>query len=358
MESRTYKFNNSRLTLIFGSILQSEADVIVSSDDTEISMGGGVSGHILNAGGEFIRKDAQKKLPAQLGDVVVSTAGDLQSQKFVFHCLTINHNHKEDVYKGFVACPDDIQNYILRHSVDKCFRLLHALDLTSIAFPCIGAGLAHISLSKIASVMADAITENLSNTQKEFDVELYLFDRNGKLTQMDYIELFENFAIKSAISQSQERIVKENCTPVESKSVPVVPKRENMTHDIFISYSRADSEQVMKIRNILDESGLQYWIDKEGVYSGENYKEVIVDAIDVSKVVMFISSVNSNNSINVIRELGYAVSQKKTIIPVLLDDSQYAKSIRLDIADIDQINFMDSDSNHKLKTSLAYALGR
>ena len=131
-----------------------------------------------------------------------------------------------------------------------------------------------------------------------------------------------------------------------------------MTHDIFISYSRADSEQVMKIRNVLDESGLEYWIDKEGIYSGENYKEVIVDAIDVSKVVMFISSINSNNSINVIRELGYAVSQKKTIIPVLLDDSQYAKSIRLDIADIDQVNFMDSDSNRKLKTSLAYALGR
>ena len=131
-----------------------------------------------------------------------------------------------------------------------------------------------------------------------------------------------------------------------------------MSHEIFISYSRADSEQVMKVRNILDDSGLRYWIDKEGVYSGENYKEVIVDAIDVSKVLIFMSSINSNNSINVIRELGYAVSQKKTIIPVLLDDAQYAKSIRLDIADIDQINFNDPDSSRKLKTSLAYALGR
>lgn len=358
MESRTYKFNNSKLTLIFGNIVQSKADVIVSSDDTGISMGGGVSGHILKAGGGFIRKDAQKKLPAQLGDVVVSTAGDLKSQKFVFHCLTINHLQKEGIYNGLIACPDDIQNYILRHSVDKCFRLLHALDLNSIAFPCIGAGLAHISLSKIASVMADAITQNLSNTQKGFDVELYLFDRAGKLTSMDYIELFENFAIKSAISQSETNIRNDYIAPIEPKLISAIPKREEMSHDIFISYSRSDSEQVGMIRTIIDESGLDYWIDKEGIYSGENYKEVIVDAIEVSKVVIFISSVNSNNSINVIREIGYAVRQKKTIIPVLLDDSQYAKSIRLDIADIDQINFGDPDSKRKLKTSLAYALGR
>ena len=358
MESRTYKFNNSRLTLIFGSILQSKADVIVSSDDTEISMGGGVSGHILAAGGEFIRRDAQKKLPAQLGDVVVSTAGDLESQKYVFHCLTINHSDRMEIYNKLIVCPDDVQNYILRHSVDKCFRLLHALDLNSIAFPCIGAGLAHISLSKIASVMADAITQNLSNTQKEFNVELYLFDRNGVLTPIDYIELFETFAIKSAISQVQMNLPKASSVPAEPKAVPQIPKREDMSHEIFISYSRADSEQVIKVRNILDASGLRYWIDKEGVYSGENYKEVIVDAIDVSKVVIFISSINSNNSINVIREIGYAVSQKKTIVPVLLDNAQYAKSIRLDIADIDQINFNDPDSSRKLKTSLAYALGR
>lgn len=45
----------------------SQADVIVSSDDTGISMGGGISGSILKAGGESIRQDAQKKLPAQIG---------------------------------------------------------------------------------------------------------------------------------------------------------------------------------------------------------------------------------------------------------------------------------------------------
>jgi type I restriction-modification system DNA methylase subunit len=89
--SRTYKFNNSTLTIRFGDVVTSDAEVIVSSDDTEISMGGGVSQSILEAGGDFVREDAQKKLPALLGDVIVSTAGKLAKQKYIFHCLTIDY---------------------------------------------------------------------------------------------------------------------------------------------------------------------------------------------------------------------------------------------------------------------------
>ena len=50
-------------------------------------------------------------------------------------------------------------------------------------------------------------------------------------------------------------------------------------------------------------------------------------------------SIDLNSSANVIREFGNAVKQQRTIIPVLLDDSPYAKSIRLDKADIDQIEY-------------------
>ena len=244
--------------------------------------------------------------------------------------------------------------------MDKCFRLLQALDLGSIAFPCIGAGLAHIPLKKVAEVMADAISSNLCRTQKQYGVELYLYDRNHVLTEMDYIDMFEIFAIKAALSHFQSQVAV-NQYPTES--IPVlqnvdIPKREEMKHHVFISYSRKDEETVTNIKAILDEHGIPYWIDKEGIFSGENYKEVIVDAIEVAKVIIFVSSANSNASINVIRELGYAVLQRKTIIPVLIDDAPFAKSIRLDIADIDQIEYGDAElAKKKLIASLAYTLG-
>lgn len=360
MEPRKYKFNNSTLTIVFGDILTSKAEVVVSSDDTGISMGGGISGCIRKAGGDDIREDAQKKLPAQLGDVVVSTAGAMEHQKFIFHCLTIDHEHKQDVYEGRLSNPEDINNYILQHSVDKCFRLLQALDLNSIAFPCIGAGMAHIPLNKVAEVMADAISANLCRTQKPYEIELYLFDRFNSLTEMDYIDMFENFAIKAALSHYQSQIVVNQCSTesMATSRFVDVPKREDMKHHVFISYSRKDEDSVLTIKSMLDEYGIPYWIDKEGIFSGENYKEVIVDAIEVAKVVIFVSSANSNASINVIRELGYAVQQRKTIIPILLDDAPYAKSIRLDIADIDQIEYKDAEqAKKKLIASLAYSLG-
>ena len=66
MESRQYTFNNSTLTVKFGNILDTKAEVIVSSDDCYITMGGGVSRAILMAGGDIIIKDAQSKLGYQI----------------------------------------------------------------------------------------------------------------------------------------------------------------------------------------------------------------------------------------------------------------------------------------------------
>ena len=362
MKPRKYHFNNSTLTIIFGNIIESKAEVIVSSDDSEISMSGGVSRCILQNGGEDIQIDAQRKLPTQLGDVVVSTAGDLLCQKFIFHCITLLYGQTLAVSTGDLQYSEETQTYIIKHSVNKCFNLLHALDINSIAFPCIGAGTARFSLERVAAVMADAISDNLSKTQKEFNVELYLYDHKSRLNEIDYIDIFEHFAIKSAFAQqnSLENIKMQSIEhPEISKGKVVIPSREEMNHKVFISYARKDGDRVALIRNILDENSIPYWIDETGIFSGEDYKEVIVDAIDATEVVIFVSSAASNASINVIRELGYAAKQRKTIIPILLDDTQYAKSIRMDITNADQLEFNDPDLiKNKLAASINMFLER
>ncbi|MEQ2507344.1 toll/interleukin-1 receptor domain-containing protein [Segatella sinensis] len=136
-----------------------------------------------------------------------------------------------------------------------------------------------------------------------------------------------------------------------------LPARSSMKHQVFFSYSRKEAADCLC--EILKENAIVYWIDKEGIYSSSNYKELIVDAIDVSQAVIFISSANSNTSINVIREVGYAVNMNKPILPLVLDDAPYAKSIRLDISDIDQIDFSNpAMSSNKLITSLMYVVNK
>jgi len=185
MTEKTYKFGKSSLTLRFGDITKTDTQVIVSSDDYYLSMGGGVSASILNAGGNEIALDAAKKVPAQLGDVVITTAGRLQSQ-FVFHAITI----------GKIIAKTEPKE-IVKSATIKCLDLLHSLSLNSISFPAIGAGAAGFSYEEVAVEMAETISEYLSNSNLEIEVIIYLFDRYGRMQPTDYITFFEAFASKS-----------------------------------------------------------------------------------------------------------------------------------------------------------------
>lgn len=72
MESRQYIFNNSTLTVKFGNILDTKAEVIVSSDDCYITLGGGVSRAILMAGGDIVIKNAQKMCPVPICQLLIN----------------------------------------------------------------------------------------------------------------------------------------------------------------------------------------------------------------------------------------------------------------------------------------------
>lgn len=360
MESRQYTFNNSTLTVKFGNILDTKAEIIVSSDDCYITMGGGVSRAILMAGGDIISKDAQKMCPVPLGDVVVTTAGKMEKQKYVYHCITIDKKRRLQILSRQVT-EEDVLNYLLQHAVDKCFQLMQSMDLTSIAFPAIGAGVARIPIRKVIEQMSIAIARNLACTNKTLNVELYLYDIYSLYSESDYITLFESLAAKAALVEYKKGIATEdNVHDVIAINKDItIPTRSAMKHQVFISYSRKDQEIADYLCDFLKENDIEYWIDREGIFSSNNYKELIVDAIEVSKAVIFISSVNSNSSINVIREIGYAVNMNKPILPLKLDDAQYAKSIRLDISDIDQIDFKNpAKSSKKLITSLMYVVNK
>lgn len=336
-QGKEYHINNSTIKVAFGNILDSHVEVIVSSDDCNITMGGGVSTAIWQKEGtDAIRLDVKKKVPADIGDVVVSTAGTLP-QKNIFHVITIGYNGLSHANLSEGISKDDVHKYIIGHSIDKCFLLLHAMGLTSIAFPQIGAGVAGIPFKKVAEVMADAIGRNLRKTNKAFNVEIYLYDRFEKMNQWDFLPMFEQFSAQEAIArmlseQANDRLFSDNASGQQSAGdVPAADK------DIFISYSRKDVEIVKAIYEWLERAGYKCWLDVDGMFSGVSYKKVIVDAIKRSKVLLFMSSENSNKSRNVVNEVSIAVEYGKKIIPVRLDMSSYSESIEYDIINHDYV---------------------
>lgn len=80
--------------------------------------------------------------------------------------------------------------------------------------------------------------------------------------------------------------------------------------DIFISYSRYDSNVVNELVSLLEEEGYSVWIDRDGIESGDDFKRVILKAIKESKVVLFFSSEHSNVSDWTAKEIGVAVKYK------------------------------------------------
>jgi O-acetyl-ADP-ribose deacetylase (regulator of RNase III) len=183
-DERTYAFGPSTLTLRFADILESKADVLVSSDDFMLSMGGGISRAISQAAGTGMVLDALKSVPRRLGDVVVTTAGALDA-RYIFHVVTIGSE------------PDDLDDaaieQVVRRATSRCLNIVDALDVDSITFPALGTGAAGFSVEVAATAMADVIADHLEASSRELDVSLYLRAYAG-MSDMRYIAFFEEFA--------------------------------------------------------------------------------------------------------------------------------------------------------------------
>ena len=357
--SKEYHINNSIVRIIIGNILDSRADVIVSSDDSNITMRGGVSMAIQQQeGSEAICLDVKKCIPAAIGDVVVSTAGSLP-QKYIFHVITIDEGGLNQLNLPEALSKTDIHKYIIGHSIDKCFRLLHALDMKSIAFPAIGAGMASIPYEKVAVSLSEAIARNLRKTNKAFTVELYLLDNTGKQETWDFLPMFEQFSAREAVDNMMEERFHEGLGSDGFGDTPSEKTAPDANKDIFISYSRKDKEFVQGIYTRLEKAGLKCWLDTDGMFSGVSFKKVIVDAIKQARLVLFISSKNSNTSRNVVSEISLAMKYEKKIIPVRLDMTPYSESIEYDLINHDFVVYdlsKTEDSNRDMLKKIVSTL--
>lgn len=357
---KEYHINNSTIKIIFGNIVKSKAEIIVSSDDCYISMGGGVSMAIaLQEGTGAIKRDIKNKVPADIGDVVISTAGTL-SQKYIFHAITIGSFGSKRPPVPTLVSKEDVHQYIIGHSIDKCFLLMHAMDLNSIAFPSIGAGAAGIPFTRVANTMSEAIAKNLRKTNKSFNVELYLLDRNDRMNPWDFLPVFEQFSAQEAISKMMNEQTNDRLFIDEILiHKPITETMPDIDKDVFISYSRKDTDIVKLIYEWLEKAGYKCWLDVDGMFSGISYKKVIVDAIKRSNVLLFMSSENSNRSRNVVSEVSIAMEYGKKVIPVRLDMSPYSESIEYDIINHDYVVYDKSrieESNKEMLKKIVSTL--
>ncbi|MBI2730257.1 MAG: toll/interleukin-1 receptor domain-containing protein [Sphingobacteriales bacterium] len=86
---------------------------------------------------------------------------------------------------------------------------------------------------------------------------------------------------------------------------------------IFFSYSRADSEFVLKLAKDLRKSGADIWLDQLDIAPGSHWDASIEKALHSAGTLLIILSPNSVASENVMDEVSYALEEGKKVIPIL-----------------------------------------
>ena len=94
-------------------------------------------------------------------------------------------------------------------------------------------------------------------------------------------------------------------------------------YDVFISYSRKDTDIADKICQAFDKDGITYFIDRQGIGGGMEFPAVLAKAIKESTVFLFLASKNSYDSKFTQSEIVYAFNKKlkQDIIPYIIDGS-------------------------------------
>ena len=371
MKQRSYKFGLSRLTLRFGDITTSDAAILVSSDDARLSMGGGVSMAILNAGGETIAADAAKLHGQGIGDVVVTTAGRLPAH-FVFHAVTLD--------PWGTRPPDAEPLGIVETVTRRSLELATALGQTSIAFPAIGAGVAGFSYSQVAVAMARVISEHLRESALSLNVDIYLFDRFDVMTPIDYIDFFEVFStlaqthfthdgtaqqsiatpgkagttrlpgakllqldiallkkeevrlegeLSKGSSDAGGQEVKEELAKVRQQRAELTDNARKVTDaavKLFISYAHKDVDFCDNLKTwlkpLLRSGVVSEWTDHK-IVPGAPWEEEIIEEMDVADIILLLLSVDflasdyvSNKELP--RAIGRYEAGDVTVIPIIL----------------------------------------
>jgi eukaryotic-like serine/threonine-protein kinase len=92
------------------------------------------------------------------------------------------------------------------------------------------------------------------------------------------------------------------------------------TATAFISYSREDSEFVLRLAADLRQAGARIWLDQLDITPGTPWDSMIEQALREAASMLLVLSTASVKSENVRNEISFALQEKKTIIPILRQD--------------------------------------
>jgi O-acetyl-ADP-ribose deacetylase (regulator of RNase III) len=130
-----------------GDISLADTDAVVNAANTELTMSTGVAGALKKRGGVVIEEEAMRLGPVDVGEAVLTTAGNLPATHII-HAAVMGPDLKTDPA-------------IIGTTTQTVLQLAVKHKLTSIALPALGTGVGHVPPSQSAEAMIEAVVSHL-----------------------------------------------------------------------------------------------------------------------------------------------------------------------------------------------------
>ncbi|MFP4106289.1 MAG: macro domain-containing protein [Phycisphaerae bacterium] len=145
-----------------GDLTTMQVDAIVNAANNDLILGGGLAGAIAMKGGPDIQAGCDKHGPIQVGQAAMTTAGDLPARYVI---------HQASMRLGGSTTAES-----LARSTQAVLRIAEMNELSSLAFPAVGTGIAGFPLPSCAEIMLGEVKRHLVHETHLEDIYFILVD--------------------------------------------------------------------------------------------------------------------------------------------------------------------------------------
>jgi O-acetyl-ADP-ribose deacetylase len=152
----------AKVILQQGDITDAGVEAVVNAANTHLQLGAGVAGAIRRKGGPTIQQECDAIGPISLGEAATTSGGQLKA-RYVIHAASM--------HLGGLTTEGSLRDatvHSLKRAVEK--------QLTSIAFPAIGTGIAGFPLDRCAQIMLEEVRMHLTSQTTLQRILFVLFD--------------------------------------------------------------------------------------------------------------------------------------------------------------------------------------
>jgi O-acetyl-ADP-ribose deacetylase (regulator of RNase III) len=136
-------------------------EAVVNAANKSLILGGGVAGAIRNVGGPSIQEECNAIGPVEVGEAVITGAGNLKAD-YVIHAVGPVYGEGDEDIK-------------LANATLNSLKLAKEKRIKSIAFPAISTGIFHFPIKRCAEIMIKVSSEFLKENKYPEEIVFCLY---------------------------------------------------------------------------------------------------------------------------------------------------------------------------------------